>query len=417
MAEEIHRGWIRSTNLAQTDERRTPPSLSPRWLSITATAVARDTVRIENRKDHVMKLRPTDIAVAVLAATADFAGLAYAQAAKAPAAPVAYPAAYKTTISTKSPEDWIVYDDETYTPVVDDVSRHLDAAREDFDVNDMKKAAVELRAVADELRRQAARVAKNGAVTVTTDKAVLAADTMYVQDAVERVMASALTVGAAAASIDGGQIKTKADLDKAIDQAARADMDRRWLVADVTTWYPVTEEPQRHFTNAVANYARKDYKAAAADIRKATSFVRLEAGRATGEPKLGLDRSVEQLDTLAASVEKGAVKDEHAMANTFANADHALAVEHRAKATESWARKDYDKAGYELKAAAFGLEGAAGWTGGEAKAGASATVAEARAVGEKLASGSAWTRDEVTKGLEALGHSIDELGRRISRAT
>jgi len=104
-----------------------------------------------------------------------------------------------------------------------------------------------------------------------------------------------------------------------IDKAARADMDRRWLVADVTTWYPVNEEPQRHFTDAVAAYAKKDYKAAAADIRKATGYLRLEAGRATGETKQKLDSSVAELDTLAASVEKGLVQDKQSMAIAFAH--------------------------------------------------------------------------------------------------
>jgi hypothetical protein len=292
----------------------------------------------------------------------------------------------------------------------------LDAARKAFDGKDNQKAAQEMRAVADELKRQAARAVKEDAALVKSDEALLAVDTTYAQDNIKRMNASALTIRSAAAAIDSGKITTKADLDKAIDRAARADMDRRWLVADVTTWYPVAEEPQRNFTNAVANYARKDYKGAATDIRKATSYLRLEAGRATGEPKLELDRSVAQLDTLAASVEKGAVKDEHAMAIAFANANHALALEHRSKAAESWARKDYDTVGYELKAASFGLESAAGWAGGEAKAGAPATVAEARAVGNKLASGGAWTRDEVVRGIEALGHSIDELGRKMSDA-
>ena len=343
--------------------------------------------------------------------------IAYAQATKVPASPVVQPAPAKATILTKAPEDWIIYDDTTYTPVLDDVSRHLDAARKAFDAKDNKKAAQEMRAVAEELKRQAARAGKEDKALVKTDKALLAADTTYAQDTIKRMNASALTISSAAASIESGKIATKADLNKAIDRAARADMERRWLVADVTTWYPVTEEPQRHFTNAVAAYARKDYKAAATDIRKATSYLRLEAGRAAGESKQELDRSVAQLDVLAASVEKGAVKDEHSMAKVFANANHALAVEHRSKAAESWARKDYDKAGYELKAAAFGLEGAASWAGEEAKAGASATVTEARALGDKLASGSAWTRDEVAKGFEALGNSIDELGRKISRAT
>ncbi len=362
------------------------------------------------------------ITLAVLVATTQLAGVAYAQAPKAPAAPVVQPApaVTKAPIPIKSPDDWIIYDDTTYTPVVDAVSRHLDAARKAFDAKDNKKAATELRAVADELKRQAARsgeenksLAKEDKALVKEDEAILAADTKSSQDAIKRMNASALKVSSAAAAIESGKIKTEADLDKAIDKAARADMERRWLLTDVATWYPVSEEPQRHFTDAVAAYAKKEYKAAATDVRKAASYLRLEAGRATGDAKQELDSSVAQLDRLAASVEKGAVKDEQSMAKAFAKANHALALEHRSKAAESWARKEYDKAGYEFKAAVHGLESAAGWAGGEAKAGASAAVADARALDDKLASGATWTHDEVAKGFQSLGTSIDALGQKI----
>ncbi len=352
------------------------------------------------------------LALAMLVATTQVAGVAYAQAPKAPAAL----AATKAPIPTKSPDDWIIYDDTTYTPVVDAVSRHLDAARKAFDAKDSKKAATEMRAVADELKLRAARAAKEDRALVKADKALLAADTKFARDTqntIKRMSASALKVSSAAAAIESGKIKTKADLDKAIDKAARADMERRWLVTDVTTWYPVSEEPQRHFADAVAAYAKKEYKAAATDIRKATSYLRLEAGRATGEAKQELDSSVAQLGTLAASVEKGAVKDAQSMVKAFAKANHALALEYRSEAAESWARKEFDKAGYELKAAAHGLESAAGWAGGEVKAGASAAVADTRALGDKLASGATWTRDEVAKGFEALGNSINALGQKI----
>jgi hypothetical protein len=190
-------------------------------------------------------------------------------------------------------------------------------------------------------------------------------------------------------------------------------MERRWLVTDVTTWYAVSEEPQRHFTDAVAAFAMKDYRAAATDIRKATSYLRLEADRATGAAKQELERVVGELDVLAASVERGAIKHEQSMTRVFARADHALALEHRSKAAESWARKEYDKAGYELKAAAQGLESAASWIGGEAKAGASATVADTRALGDRLVAGGAWTRDEIAKGFESLGNGINALGQKI----
>ncbi|BBJ22568.1 hypothetical protein W01_04950 [Candidatus Nitrotoga sp. AM1P] len=355
------------------------------------------------------------IAVAILVATTQLTGVANAQAPEPLSESVALPAltATNTPIPVKAPEAWIIYDDITYTPVVDAVSRHLDAARKAFDAKDNKKAAAEMHAVANELKLQAARADKEGRSQVDADKAIMAADTKFAQDIAKRMNASALKVSSAAKAIESGKITKRADLDKAIDKATRADMEHRWLLADVTTWYPVSEEPQRHFTNAVEAYAKKDYKAAAADIHKATSYLRLEAGRAIGETKQELESSVVQLDTLAASVEKGAVKEVQSITNVFAKANHALALEHRSKAVESWLRKEYNKTGYELKAAAHGLESAAGWVGGEVKAGASATVADTRALGDKLASGATWTRDEVAKGFESLGNSINALGDKI----
>jgi hypothetical protein len=358
------------------------------------------------------------IALAMLVATAELAGVTYAQAPKAPAVPVVQaashsgPTAAKAPIPTKVPEDWIIFDDTTYTPVVDDVSRHLDAARKAFEAKDDKKAAAELRTAADALKQQAARAGKADQELVVADKVLVAEDTKIARDTMKRLNASAFKVSSAATAIESGKIKTEADLDKAIDKAARADIERRWLVTDVTTWYPVSEEPQRHFTDAAAAYAKKDYRASATDIRKATSYLRLEAGRATGAARQELERSVAQLDMLAASVEKGAVKDEQTMTKAFAGADHALALGHRSKAVESWARREYDKVGYELKAAAQGLESAASWIGGEAKAGASATVADTRALGDKLAAGGAWTRDEINKGFESLGNGINALGQK-----
>jgi len=120
-----------------------------------------------------------------------------------------------------------------------------------------------------------------------------------------------------------------------------------------------------------------------------------------------------QLDELAASVEKRTVKAEKLMDEEFASANHALALEHRAKAAESWARKEYDKAGYELTAAADALESAGGWAGTEAKAGAFAVAAETRALSDKLVFGATWTRAEVAKGFETLGNAIDAVGQEV----
>jgi hypothetical protein len=364
-------------------------------------------------------LHPIALAVFVVVTTNQFAGVARAQASNRATARVAQPTvqasptAAKIPIATKAPSDWIAYDDRSYTPVVDAVSQHLAAARIALDANDNVKAAIELRAVADELKLQAAQVGKADRALVTAIRTLEVANAKYALDTAARIRASALKITSAAAAIDSGEIKERADLDQAIDKAARADMERRWLVTDVTTWYPVSEEPQRHFTDAVAAYGRKDYRGAAIDIHKATSYLRLEAYASSGEARQELERSIAQLDKLADSVAKGVLKDERSMAWTFARASRALALDHRSMAAESWAHKEYDKAGYELKAAAHGLESAAGWVSGEAKTGASATVADTRALGDKLAAGAAWTRDEVAKGFDSLGNGINALGRKL----
>ena len=350
----------------------------------------------------------TPLTVAMLIALTPFSGVVFAQTTKTPAAPTAptTPAAATASVTIQSPTDWISYEDMTYTPVADEISRRLAAARKAFDAKDNKKAAAEMRAVADELKKQGARAAK-------ADKARAKAETTLAQDTAKRMNLTAKKVTAAAAALESGKITTQADLDKALDQAARADMERRWLVTDVTTWYSVSEEPQRHFGRALEAYVKKDYQAAAKEIRKATSYLRLEAGRATNEAKQAIESSVAELDTLAVSVEKETVKDEKTLVTAFTHSNYALSLAHRAKAAESWARKEYDKAGYELKAAAHGLENAAGWAGAEAKTGAAAAVADTKALGDKLASGATWAREEVAKGFESLGNAINALGQKI----
>lgn len=356
-----------------------------------------------------MKLALKPLALGIAIVIAQLSGYAFAEA--KPTQIALAPA--KAPIAIQSPTDWILYDDSTYTPVADEVSRHLDAASKAFDTKDNSKAAAELRAVADELKKQSALASNENKLIVNADKAQLDADIKRSQEISKFMDATVLKINTAASGIESGKIKTKTDLDKIIDKAARANLERRWLVSDVTTWYPVSEEPQHHFTEAVAAFAKKDYKNAAIEIRKATSFIRLEARRATGEAKLAIDNSVSDLDKLALSVEKGTVKDKKLMDKAFAKAEHALALGHRAKAAESWVIKDYNKVGYDLKAAAHGLESSASWIGGEAKAGSLAAVADTRALGDKLISGANWTRDEVAKGFESLGNGINALGHEI----
>lgn len=359
-----------------------------------------------------MKRHQTILAAAAVAVFTQLPFAALAQTGKPVAAAVPAPAANTsaTPIAAKAPTDWIEYEDLTVTPVLDDVSSHLAAARAALAQKDNAKAAESLQAAARALQAQGESAAR-------LDRQRAAADMKAAKDAQARMAVVTKQLDAAALQVKAGKLNSTAELDRTLGKAQRADLERRWLLSDATTWYPVSEEPQRHFGAAAEAYAKKDYKAAAAEVRKAASYVRLEAARATGDVKKGLDGAAADLARVATALDKGTLKAEKDLVTAFAKADHALALGHRARAAESWARKAYDQMGYELKAAAHGLESGAAWAGKEAKAAASATAADARAVGDKLVSGGVWAKDEVAKGFEALGSGLNKLGQVIGAKT
>ncbi len=354
-----------------------------------------------------MKTHITAVAAGVVLALGQWPLMAAAQTAK-PAAPAtaAAPVSAKTPVTAKAPTDWIEFEDATYTPVLDDVSQALADVRAALAKKDHVKAADAMQAAARALEAQGDRAVK-------TDRQLAAADMKLARETHARMVALAKKLQTTAAQIKAGKVVTTAALDRTLGKAARADIERRWLVTDVNGWYPVAEEPQRHLSAAAEAFAKKDYKAAATEVRKAQAYVRLESARAVGDVKKGLDAANAELEKTAQALDKGAIKAERDMDNAFASATHALALAHRAKAAKSWARKAYDDAGYELKAAAYGVESTASWVGGEAKGAAATATADARAVGNKLAGGGVWSKDEVAKGFEALGGALDRLGQAI----
>jgi len=219
----------------------------------------------------------------------------------------------KHPITAKSPTDWIEYDDATYTPVLDDVSNALADARAALTRKDKVKAAEAMSTAARALEAQADRAG-------TIDRQLAAADMKLARETHARMAALTKRLDATAAQIRAGKVVTTTALDKTLDKAARADLERRWLVTDVTGWYPFVDEPQRHFSAAVEAFAKKDFKAAATEVRKSAAYVRLESARAVGEAKKGLDAAGADLEKTARALDKGAVKAEKDMDKSFADA-------------------------------------------------------------------------------------------------
>lgn len=176
------------------------------------------------------------------------------------------------------------------------------------------------------------------------------------------------------------------------------------------------DEAERYFKKAHEDFLKKDRKAAAAEIREAAALLKREERRATSEGKKDLSASAQELEKLATDVENGTVTSVKELDNAFARAHYALARHHYLKASKSWAEKEADKAGHELKAAAADLERGLTWAGHKAEAGTKTVINNTRILGEKLIKGAGWVSAEVGKGIEDLGKEIEKLGKKTEPA-
>ena len=172
-------------------------------------------------------------------------------------------------------------------------------------------------------------------------------------------------------------------------------------------------QPGSNFQKANESFLKKDFKASAAEIRNGSDYLKKEAETASEEGKRMLTSSAQELDKLADSVEKGAVKSDEKLKAAFSRAEHAIANDYYVKATESWARKKTKETGEALNSAAEHMEHAVDWSGHKLKAGATKAIKEGREISGKLVAGAGYVSEEVDKGLKNMGDSISEFGRKI----
>jgi hypothetical protein len=298
----------------------------------------------------------------------------------------------KPEIAPKTPEDWIVVQDQDYIPVIDGVSRKLESARKAFMLKDPATAATDVRATAELLSKQTSGASPG---------------------LKENIDAAMKQLNALATDLDGKKTVGVKRFDAVIAAAHRADLATDWLVVDESSWYPYIEEPNRHFQDAHDAFLAKNYDEAAVEIRKGEAFVRLEASRANGDVQQSLNSSAQELEKLALDMapnwrEQRIVE----MDQSWGRADRALAQSHQVQAKEDWRKRETAKAGDEMKAAALNLEESAHWTGCEARTGVSAVVRDTRLMAGKLAAGGEYAAGEVDKGIDDLGHAIAGLGQK-----
>lgn len=178
-------------------------------------------------------------------------------------------------------------------------------------------------------------------------------------------------------------------------------------------WTDLSDEPGRHMDRAREAFLIVDAGDAAAEMRKAATYLKISAGQAADGSKRALLRSAHELESLAHRVEAGTVKSVAELDAAFARALHALSHHHCLLAERSWAAEETRAAGKQMRAAVENLERAAARTGKALQTATREIGKDMRLISGKLIEGTGFAFDEVGKSFAALGRQVDDVGKRI----
>ena len=174
-------------------------------------------------------------------------------------------------------------------------------------------------------------------------------------------------------------------------------------------WQPVLDAARASF--------HRDRSATARTLRSAAVVVRREAHDANETGGDALTRSANELDSLAASISRGAERSGKSLEVAFARLEHAEALNRVASATGAWATQERTRAGEELQAGAEHFQRAAKNAGIQLDARATKAAADARALARRLNEAVGVTANEFLRTVTALDTQIRRLGARIARTT
>lgn len=163
-----------------------------------------------------------------------------------------------------APDDWIVYNDQVWLPVVDPLHASMATAFNDFKAHQYDKAADHLKQGAAFLDKEAAHLPKTRAAKAR---------------------------GAAAELQDLARLAEKSKLTKKefIDGTERAylsDAENRWIVFSETVTEPVLDKPGVHMAQGLKDAKAGKPKLAAADFRRAAGYVDLIKGQGDDSRRL-----------------------------------------------------------------------------------------------------------------------------------
>jgi hypothetical protein len=177
------------------------------------------------------------------------------------------------------------------------------------------------------------------------------------------------------------------------------------------------QDLDEHLQKARENFTQKDLPAAATDLHKAAALLKLEAGSAlTPEDKELLQTSAQELDKLAAEMQKEASISGTELNHAIARAHYGSARLYNLQAMEDWTKKATAQAGHDLRAAVDHVQQ------GLASAGVTLTTATRAALDEacllagKMIAETGFVLDRFGEGYQAVGQAIEGLGKQLGQA-
>lgn len=167
---------------------------------------------------------------------------------------------------------------------------------------------------------------------------------------------------------------------------------------------PAVQANEQNFTSARESFLKKEYKAAAEEIRKGIKFMKTEETRATAAGKKMLTASINELDALAKDIEKGSVATVDSLDNAFTRARDAIASNPHVQSAET-------KASEAAKDTSSGLKRGLSWTGDKLGAGASAVAKGTGFVVGKAIEGTGWLGKHTGSALNSASRSVENFGK------
>jgi hypothetical protein len=168
-----------------------------------------------------------------------------------------------------------------------------------------------------------------------------------------------------------------------------------------------------HLMAAGGTLAQGRSMAASRELSAAAANLRVQAGVAEGTSKSDLLDAARDVDAISLQVRMGQIRTRRQLDDALRRTDHVLARHHWERAAKAWGRRDAERTGMELRAAANATERVARTAGQDAETAAKEAVGGARVASEKLVEGADWTADEVGRGITDLGRVIERLGRDV----